>query len=312
MILITKLLKIVLLIIGLCVILIVAFYGHKDIPLSDLKLKYAPPPSSFITVDGMDVHYRDEGSIADSVPVVLIHGTSSSLQTFDDWAAILKSKKRVIRMDIPAFGLTGPFPDRNYSIDNYVLFIEHFLSAIGVNSCILGGNSLGGEIAWQVAFKNPRLVDKLVLINAAGYPVGGDKSEPIAFTIARLPILNKILTYITPRSIVREGMENVYVDKSKIIEVLVDRYFELTLREGNRQALVDRMTLKTDTGKIHLIKNIQQSTLVLWGEHDLLIPTDNAHRFNNDLPNDSLIILKDVGHVPMKESPAAVLAFLKI
>ena len=153
MILITKLLKIVLLIIGLCVILIVAFYGHKDIPLSDLKLKYAPPPSSFITVDGMDVHYRDEGSIADSVPVVLIHRTSSSLHTFDDWAAILKSKKRVIRMDIPAFGLTGPFPDRNYSIDHYVIFIEHFLSAIGVNSCILDGNSLGGEIAWQVALK---------------------------------------------------------------------------------------------------------------------------------------------------------------
>jgi pimeloyl-ACP methyl ester carboxylesterase len=107
----------------------------------------------------------------------------------------------------------------------------------------------------------------------------------------------------------------VYADKTKVTDTLVDRYFDLALRAGNRQALVDRMTLDYDSSSIPLIKNIQQRTLVLWGEQDLLIPIKSAYRFHNDLPNDSLVILKNLGHVPMEEgameSLEVVLAFLK-
>ena len=154
----------------LLVVFIFIFYGHRDRSVNELKTKYAPFPSAFVSIDGMDVHYRDEGSTSDTLPLVLIHGTGSSLQTFDEWVAILKNEKRIVRMDLPAFGLTGPFSDRNYSIDNYVVFIEHFLSSMGINKCILGGNSLGGQIAWQFTVKNPKVVDKLILIDAAGYP----------------------------------------------------------------------------------------------------------------------------------------------
>ena len=312
--LITKLFIITILGIMTLVAFIVIFYGYSDRSVNELKAKYAPFPSAFVLIDGMDVHYRDEGSTADTLPLVLIHGTGSSLHTFDEWVAILKSEKRIVRMDLPAFGLTGPFPNRHYSIDNYVVFIEHFLSSKGIKRCILAGNSLGGEIAWQFTVKNPEVVDKLILIDAGGYPLES-KSVPIAFKIARIPVLKKLLTFITPRSMVQASVEDVYADKTKVTEPLVDRYFELTLREGNRQALVDRMALEMDTSALHLIKNIQQPTLVLWGEQDLLIPTKNAHRFHDDLPNDTLVILKNVGHVPMEESPqeslAALLAFLK-
>ena len=291
------------------VLILFIFFGHRDIPLNELKAKYAQIPSAFITIDDMDVHYRDEGFKMDTLPLVLIHGTSSSLHTFDAWVATLKSEKRVIRMDLPGFGLTGPFPDRNYSIDNYVIFIEHFLSSKGIKRCILGGNSLGGQIAWQFTIKNPELVDKLILISAAGYPLES-KSVPIAFKMARTPVLNKILTFITPRFMVKSSVENVYADKMKVTDPLVDRYFELTLREGNRQALVDRMTMGMDMSSNHLIKTIQQPTLVMWGEQDLLIPTKSAYRFHSDLPNDTLVILYNVGHVPMEESPEETLAAL--
>jgi pimeloyl-ACP methyl ester carboxylesterase len=312
--LLTRLIKILLLSIGPLVVFIVFFYGFSDIPVNKLKAKYAQPPSSFISINGLDVHYRDEGILADTLPIVLIHGTGSSLHTFNEWSAVLKNEYRVVRMDLPAFGLTGPFPNRDYSIENYVVFIEQFLISKGIKRCILGGNSLGGEIAWRFTVKNPEVVEKLLLIDAAGYP-NEAKSQPIAFTIARTPILNKLMTFITPRSLVKASLENVYVDKTKVTDPLVDRYFELTLREGNREALVDRMTLGMKKSPIHLIKNIQQPTLVLWGEQDLLIPTNNAHRFHDDLPNDSLAILKNVGHVPMEESPdeslATLLAFLE-
>ena len=109
-----KVLKRVLLSIVLIALVIVVLFGYRDIPLNDLKSKYATAPSSFISINGMDVHFRDEGNKTDSIPIVLIHGTGSSLHTFDDWADNLKEDYRVIRMDLPAYGLTGPFPDRNY------------------------------------------------------------------------------------------------------------------------------------------------------------------------------------------------------
>lgn len=204
--------------------------------------------------------------------------------------------------------------DKNYTIDHYVDFIQHFLVANGIKRCILGGNSLGGNIAWQFTTKYPQMVDKLILIDAAGYPMVS-KSTPIAFRIARLPVLNNLLTFITPRFMVRSSVENVYADKSKVSDELVDRYFELTLREGNRRALVERMKMPVDSTAYPKIKTIQQPTLVLWGEQDMLIPVSVAQRFHEDLPNDTLVIMKNVGHVPMEESPKESLrivnAFLK-
>ena len=112
----------------------------------------------------------------------------------------------------------------------------------------------------------------------------------------------------------KSSVENVYADKTKVTESLVDQYFELTLRAGNRKALVDRMRIGIDTNSVYLVKTIQQPTLVMWGAEDLLFPVKSAYRFHNDLPNDTLVILKNMGHVPMEEGPeeslAALLPFL--
>jgi len=301
-----KILKITLLSIALIVIIISILFGHSDIPLDKLKAKYAPNPSEFTQVDGMNVHYRDEGNNTDTIPIVLIHGTSSSLHTFEGWTSKLKENHRVLRMDLPGFGLTGPFPHRNYTIENYVEFVKHFLDARGINQCILAGNSLGGNIAWRFTVKYPKMVNKLVLIDASGYPLHS-KSVPIAFRLARTPVLSNLLTFITPRFMAKASVENVYADKSKVTESLVDRYFELTLRKGNRQALVDRMKNTVDSDTLQ-IKNIQKPTLVLWGEKDFLIPINNAYNFHRDLPNSTLVVIKNAGHVPMEEKPRESLA----
>ena len=310
----TKIIKIVLLGLGVLMILIATFFGYQDISLADLKAKYGTAPSAFISVDGMEVHYRDEGEAKDSIPIVLIHGTGSSLHTFNDWTTQLIADHRVVRMDLPAYGLTGPFPHRNYSIDNYVIFLNHFLTSLGIKRCVLAGNSLGGGIAWNFTTEYPDMVEKLILIDASGYPSEA-KSVPIAFKIAQIPVIKNIFTFITPRSIAKASVQNVYADKTKVTKELVDRYFELTLREGNRRAFVDRFSASRDTSSYQKINLIEQRTLVLWGEQDKLIPLKMAHRFHNDLRNDTLVILKDVGHIPMEESPdqslKPVIAFLK-
>lgn len=304
--LVAKTVKVVVLVLLLMLTLSVVFFGYTDKPLAELNEKYATAPSAFLTVDGMEVHYRDEGNKTDSLPLLLIHGTGSSLHTFDSWTVELKKEKRVIRMDLPAFGLTGPFPDRVYSIDHYVAFVNQFLKALGIQQCIIGGNSLGGEIAWNFTVQHPEKVQKLILIDAAGYPLQS-QSVPIGFKIARTPVLNKMMTFLTPKWMVASSLKNVYADPSKVNDALVNRFFDLTLRAGNRQALVDRMNFVADTSKLSLIKNIQQPTLILWGEQDLLIPVQNAFRFQNDLPNNTLVLIKNSGHCPMEESPQETL-----
>ncbi len=310
-----RILTISLLIFGLLAALIAMLFGYQDIPLEQLKSKYAMDPSAFINVGNMDVHYRDEGILSDSIPIVLIHGTGSSLHTFDEWTTQLKSDYRVIRMDLPAYGLTGPFPDRNYSMESYANFIYEFLGALGVTKCIIGGNSLGGSVAWNFTAKYPEMVDKLLLIDAAGYPFNS-KSVPAAFKLAKIPILKQLLTFITPRPVVESSVQNVYADDSKVTDELVERYFELTLREGNRQAFVDRMKFQMGSDESEsIIQSINQPTLILWGDQDELIPIESAYRFQSDLPNNTLVILEGIGHVPMEESPLLslepVVAFLQ-
>ena len=310
----TKILKIGSISIVMLAIIIVLLFGYRDIPLEDLKTKYATAPSSFVTVDGMNVHFRDEGDPTDATPIVLIHGTGSSLHTFEDWTTQLKNDHRVIRMDLPAYGLTGPFPDRNYSMDHYVNFIKNFLNTLGIKKCVLGGNSLGGGIAWNFTSKYPEIVDKLILIDAAGYPIKAERL-PLAFKLAQTPLIKNIFTYITPRFVAKASVENVFADKTKVTEALIDRYFELTLRKGNRQAFVDRLNIKKEISTHQQIALIKQKTLVLWGEEDQLIPVKTAYQFHQDLPNDTLVIMKNVGHVPMEERPneslESVLLFLK-
>lgn len=295
-------LKVIAILVVLIIAVVIIIFGHRDIPLQKLKDKYSNLASAFISVDGMDVHYRDEGNRADSVPIVLMHGTGASLHTFDAWSQEVKNTNRVIRLDLPAYGLTGPFPDRNYSLAHYTAFLRGFLTALHIKQCVLGGNSLGGQIAWNYAVEHPEQVKKLILVDAAGFPLRST-NVPVAFKMARTAFLKNIFTYITPRFVVKSSVENVFFDKNKVTDALVDRYFELSLRAGNRQAFVDRLNALPDTSSYHKIKSILQPTLILWGANDLLIPVENAYKFHEFLPNDTLIIIDKSGHVPMEESP---------
>jgi len=282
----------------------VAAFWAPDVPVDTLKPRWAPPPSQFVAVDGMQVHLRDEGPRADSVPVVLLHGTSSSLHTWDGWADSLKATRRVIRFDLPSFGLTGPSPDGDYRIEAYVAFVGHMLDALQVQRVVLGGNSLGGWIAWRVAAMHPERVQRLVLVDAAGYAFKA-ASEPIGFRLARMPVVKHLVGRILPRAVVESSVRNVFGDPSKVTPALVDRYFDLTRREGNRAALVARfaqLRFDADTG---LVRSITQPTLIIWGGRDRLIPPDNARRFARDIAGSRMVMFDGLGHVPHEEDPAA-------
>lgn len=282
-----------------------AYLYKNDISVDVLKKQYTNEQSKFINIDGVEVHYRDEGNQNDSIPLVLIHGTSSSLHTWDSIVPALSDKKRLIRLDIPAFGLTGPHPERDYSIEFYTQFIDTFLNTIGVQQYIIAGNSLGGSIAWNQALRYPNKVKQLILINSGGYPKKNEKGN-IGFKLASTPVVGDVLMKFTPRSIIKKSIEDVYSDKSKVSDELVQRYFDLLLRTGNRQATLD-IFKQRKLGGSEKIKNIQTPTLIIWGEDDQLIDVSNAYLFQKDIRNSQLVIIPKTGHVPMEENSKQVL-----
>ena len=274
---------------------------YSDIPVEILKEKYANEFSKFVEIDGMQVHYRVEGK---GIPIVLIHGTGASLHTWDDWTLKLKENYQVIRMDLPAFGLTGPNKSGDYSIEQYTQFLEEFVVKMKLDSMFLAGNSLGGNIAWNYASKNPEKVQKLILVDASGLPT--NKPQPWIFKMAKTPVLSKLFLYITPKSIIEDNLKQVYEDDTKISDALITRFHDMALREGNRKAFVDRAKIDfttSEASKKEQLQNIQTPTLLIWGAKDTWIPLDNGKRMDALLPNSKLVVLQNSGHVPMEENP---------
>jgi pimeloyl-ACP methyl ester carboxylesterase len=280
-----------------------------DRPVSALAPRWAQPPSQFIEVDGMQVHLRDEGPRDDPMPIVLLHGTSASLHTWDGWAQSLRGERRVIRFDLPAFGLTGPNPSNDYSIATYVRFVVDVADKLGVKQFVLAGNSLGGQIAWATALAYPQRVGKLVLVDAAGYPFQS-ASVPLGFRIARMPGLRVLMEHVLPRGVIASSVRNVYGDPAKVSTELIDRYYDLTLRAGNRHALAYRMEQRMSGDEAH-IKELKLPTLILWGAKDHLIPLDNGQRFASDIRGSKLVVFDALGHVPHEEDAQKTIEALK-
>lgn len=277
-------------------------YRTADLPYETLKKKYSTPASRFMQVQGMELHYCDEGPRTDSLPFILFHGTASSLHTWDSLVQLFPNK-RIIRLDLPGYGLTGPHPYADYRTQTYMQLFDTLCARLKVDSCIVGGNSLGGLLAWQYALHNAK-VKKLMLFNAAGYPMQNSGGN-IGFQIARTPLLNQLLKHITPRSLFRKSLEQSFGNPSSVSDELVNRHFELTLRPGNRQAIIDRFTYKEKIDTMPL-SAIRIPVLILWGEKDRVIPVENALRFARALPNNKLMIYPTLGHVPMEENALLV------
>jgi pimeloyl-ACP methyl ester carboxylesterase len=297
----------------------VALSRAPDRPVQTLVARWALPPSDFIDVKGQLVHLRDEGPRDDPIPLLLLHGTGASLHTWDGFAAALKTHRRVIRIDLPAFGLTGPFAGQyaadDYRGDTYARFVLDFLDALRVQRATVAGNSLGGEVAWRAVTLAPQRFDKLILIDATGYAFMPE-DIPLGFRAARVPVVSHIAEYLLPRALVATSVRSVYGDPSRVSADLIDRYFELTLREGNRRALGLRLQQLEMGDHAARIKTITLPTLVLWGSRDRLVPPANAQRFADDIRGARLTLLDGLGHVPHEEDPArtvaAVAAFLEM
>lgn len=271
--------------------------ARSDLPREPLHAEYAPEPSRFVEIDGARIHYRDEGA---GPPLVLVHGTSSSLHTWDGWASRLAPHRRVVRLDLRGFGLTGPVPDRDYRVARMAEDVARLLDRLGVEQADVAGNSLGGNVAVRFALEHPKRVRKLVLLAATG--LSGFVPPP-TFRLAQAPVLGNLMLFATPRFVVELNLRDVYGDPARLEAPIVDRHWKLMRAEGNRRALVDHLRGPSEPDLDARLGELHMPVLVMWGERDRWVDPAFAERFERGIPNATVIRYPDAGHVPMEELP---------
>lgn len=288
-------------------VILIAFIGlfiwgyAPDIPLNTLKKDYANQESEFVKLaNGMAVHLRDEGP-ADAPAIILLHGSNASLHTWDKWTAQLKRQYRVIRFDQAGHGLTGPQPKDCYTTGCYVEAVDLVARQRGLAKFTLGGNSMGGGIAYAYARAHPKKLDGLILVDPSGAPQKKKPDLPIGFRIAQIPGISWLTQIITPRSIIESSLKQSVSNQAVVTPANVDLYWKMLRREGNRRATSLRFAEYANRRQTKPMKDSPIPALVLWGEEDRLIDVSAAPWFAQQFKGSQVKIYKRIGHLPMEE-----------
>lgn len=293
----------------------IAILWTPDRSVEELRAEYANDASQFIELDnGPTVHVRDEGP-RDAPVLVLLHGSSASLHTWEPWVERLSSNYRVVTLDQIGHGLTGPHPDDDYSPASFVATVEGVAEALGLERFVLGGNSMGGWVSWNYALAHPERLDGLILVDASGAPDSEPESIPIGFRIASMPVIRQLTRKITPRSMVETSLRQSVSNQDMIDDAMIDRYYELILYPGHRRATGLRFRAERTVATPESMARLVMPTLVMWGDEDVLVPLSAGQWFAEHIPSARLVRYADIGHIPMEEAPdrsaADVRAFLE-
>jgi pimeloyl-ACP methyl ester carboxylesterase len=277
-----------------------------DLPIATAEQRYTSPASQFVQLsDGVRLHMRDEGP-RDAPVIILAHGSNASLHTWEPWVKALSGKWRVVSFDFPAHGLTGPSASGIYNGAHYVAVVDELAAQLKIDRFVLAGNSMGGAVAWRYALAHPSKVAGLVLVDAAGYPREGGGKSPLVFRLARAPVVGEAFSMLTNRAILASQLKDVMVDDSLVTPAMVERYYDLLMRKGNRQATLARLRAGPDDPEaFKAISTITAPTLVLWGEQDPWIPLADANRFASEIKGATKITYPATGHLPQEEQSTA-------
>ncbi|CAN5834753.1 alpha/beta hydrolase [soil metagenome] len=297
------------LLLGLIVIATIAFTVFwfarpADVSFDEVRASVPYSESSrFAEIDGVRIHYQEKGV---GTTLILLHGFTSSTYSWKDVFEPLSRNFRVIAVDLKGFGFSGK-PDGDYSRRAQGQLVAHLLKHLKIETAWLGGSSMGGEVALNVALANPRHVAGLILIGSGGVEVKGNSSLAPAYV--RIPFVGRALTALalTSDKLVREGLEKSFFDDSKItVERVAHYYRPLRTRGGQLAALrartqADQFPVEQDLGRVNA------RTLIIWGAEDVLIPLAAGRRMNSLIKNSKLVIIEKCGHLPQEEMPKRVL-----
>lgn len=289
---------------------------RSDIPYASLEAAYANEASQFVTLqDDVRVHFRDEGLI-DGPTVVLVHGFSASLHTWEGWTSDLKADHRVISLDLPAHGLTRTPEGYPATMGNFVKVIDELTDYLGAESFVLAGSSMGGNATWEFALAHPEKLDAIVLVGASGWPEteAQKSSEPFIFKLLANQFARSILKDLDMTMLIRGGLEDSFVDEAFVTDEMVKRYAILSRAPGRRGAILEMMSGgdARREATAELMQNISLPALILHGDQDNLVPVDGGKKFGETINAAEVVIYENVGHLPQEEVTAQSIADLRV
>ena len=279
-------------------LLALAAYGlwAPDIELSELQKRYGSTPENMVSMESIRIHYKDTGP-KDAPVLLLLHGFGSSLQTWDVWAEKLDKKYRVIRLDLPGFGLTGPSPSDDYSELNDLNTLTRFVDSLGITDLSVVGHSMGGKIAWTFAAAHAERVKALVLMAPDGFP----QPEAIGTKPYAMPAIMGVMKFSLPKYFVRKSIEPAFADLNELDDPLVNRYHDMLRAPGVRAAILARANQTIYTDPVPRLKQIKAPTLLIWGEEDKMIPSSNAKNYAGVLAQSETVLIPKLGHLLHEE-----------
>lgn len=251
---------------------------------------------------------RDAGA-----PVfVLLHGYGGNLFTWRHWAPALSERGRVLLVDMKGFGRAPKPDDGAYRPADLAALVEALLRELDLSRVTLVGHSLGGGVALLTAL---RLIDgessrlaRLVLVASAAYP----QRLPPFVAFARRPRLSTaVLRLVGARRAIRVALRSIVFDESSVTEDMVAAYGDpLRTSDGLRAALdAARVILPEDIDELSArFPEIDMPSLVLWGDHDRVVPVSVGRRLAAALPQARLVVLERCGHLVPEELPGASLS----
>lgn len=283
----------------IAVIALAIWLYAPDKPRAALEAAY---PGEYRTVLGQRLRLRDTGP-RDAHVLILLHGFGSSLDTWEAWARPLSAKYRVVRLDLPGFGLTGPDTTGDYSDNRTLAVLAGLMDQLHLQRATFVGNSLGGRFAWEFAARYPQRVSKLVLISPDGFASPGfEYGKP-----PEVPLVMNLMPWVGPRSLIRANLAPAWAHPDALPDIVLERYRDMLLAPGVRRAILDRTRQTILTDPSARLRSITAPTLLLWGEADHMIPVSNAQDYRRLMPHASLKRLPGMGHVPFEENPAVSL-----
>ena len=278
-------------------------FGQETGDVEGLIAKYGSPPSQFITLSsGAIVHLRDEGD-SEAPPIVLVHGHSEDLHTWNQLAKHLVESFRVIRFDLRRHGLTGPATDNEYRIENYVSDLSMVIEHLGIDRFILVGHSMGGRISVKYTMGNPERVSSLILISASGAPRKENTPQPMALRLMRNPLGRFLVKRIWSRNMAKKSLVDMVFDESSITDEEIDRMWELSKYPGSMDAMFREFAETWGDFNPSEMGGITTNTLLIWGEGDTICPESMGEWYDSHLPNSTMVRLPNIGHNPHFECP---------
>jgi pimeloyl-ACP methyl ester carboxylesterase len=277
--------------------------GNKEEDLELLREKYGSLPSEFIPLqNGVNLHVRDEGD-TNSPVVILVHGHTEDLHTWNNMAKKLVEKFRVIRYDLRRHGLTGPAPDNEYKLESYVSDLSKLIQYLEVDNFVLIGHSMGGRISTKYTIENPEKVNSLVLLSASGAPREEKTSPPMALRMMKNPLGRALIRRVWSRKMAKESLMDMVFDSSLITEEEVDRMWDFSMYPGSMNAMFREFGKSWEDFKPTEIEGISTNTLLIWGEEDTICPISMGEWYDSHLPESKFIRLQNIGHNPQFECP---------